>query len=102
MGKFKKNKNNLKIIMNMAFKKEFYIKELEKKGAILPCHRCGSTNFTLIDQYSNLIIQNNLEGMVLGGTTIPVILVACSKCGAITQHAVGAFEKLDDLNNKQE
>lgn len=86
----------------MTFKKEFYIKELEKKGAILPCHRCGSTSFTLIDQYSNFIIQDSPQGIVLGGTTIPIILVACSNCGAITPHALGAFEKLDELNSKQE
>lgn len=86
----------------MAFNKDFYIRELEKRGAKLPCHRCGQKSFTIIDQYSNFIIQENTQGVVLGGTTIPIILVACTNCGAITPHAVGAFEKLDEINAKKE
>jgi len=86
----------------MEFKKDFYIKELEKRGAILPCHRCGSKSFSIIEQYSYFTIQEKPMGVVLGGTTIPLILVACSNCGAITPHAIGAFENLDSLTEKQE
>jgi len=65
---------------------------LTKKGAVHPCHRCGRASFTVLEGYSNLILQDDISiGLVIGGPSVPVVLVACSNCGAITSHALGAL-----------
>ncbi len=67
------------------------IKILEEKGAKLPCPRCGSAHFTLIEGYFNNILQNEPIGLVIGGPTIPSIVIACVNCGYLSQHAIGAL-----------
>ncbi len=65
---------------------------LQGKGATNPCHRCGHTSFAVLEGYSNLILQDDIgRGIVIGGPSVPVALVACSNCGAITLHALGAL-----------
>ena len=65
------------------------IKALEYSGAKLPCPRCGNSSFTLLNGYFNHTIQNDPKGMVLGGPSIPSIVVACNRCGYLSQHALG-------------
>ena len=65
---------------------------LTEKGAVHPCHRCGRTSFTVLEGYSNLILQDDIgKGLVIGGPSVPVALVVCTNCGAITSHALGAL-----------
>ena len=65
---------------------------IRQRGVNLPCHRCGSTTFTVVDGYSRLVLQDEITtSIVLGGNTVPVALVGCSNCGAITPHALGAL-----------
>jgi len=72
-------------------RKQEIIKALENKGARLPCPRCGNQSFTLLDGYFNQTIQTNLVGIVLGGPSIPSVVIACSRCGFLSQHALGAL-----------
>ena len=77
--------------MNETQKKEI-IRILESKGAILPCPRCGSQNFTLIDGYFNHPLQKSLSNsLIIGGPSIPSIGVVCNKCGFIAYHAIGVI-----------
>ena len=71
--------------------KEKIIKVLDERGAKLPCPRCGNNNFTLLDGYFNQTIQTELKGMVIGGPSVPSAVVACSRCGYLSQHALGAL-----------
>lgn len=65
---------------------------LTDRGATKPCHRCGNSQFTVLDGYSNVSLQEDFNsGIIIGGVTIPVTYVACNNCGAITGHAVGAL-----------
>lgn len=58
----------------------------------MPCPRCGNNKFTVIDGYAQYMIQPEITGgLVIGGPTVPVALVACENCGAITPHALGAL-----------
>lgn len=66
-------------------------KKLEDRGATLPCPRCGSTKFSIIDGLFNQTLQTTLDGFVLGGPSIPTAIVACNKCGYLSQHALGAL-----------
>lgn len=71
--------------------KQQIIKALDERGAKLPCPRCGNNNFTLLDGYFNQTIQTELKGMVIGGPSIPSVVVACNRCGFLSQHAIGAL-----------
>ncbi|OGH05860.1 MAG: hypothetical protein A2W22_05400 [Candidatus Levybacteria bacterium RBG_16_35_11] len=70
-------------------RKQEIIKALEKQGARLPCPRCGNQQFILIDGYFNQTIQNELQGMLIGGKSIPSVVIACNRCGFLSQHALG-------------
>ena len=76
----------------MPIDKDRIAKLLTDRGATKPCHRCGHTKFAVIDGYSTHSLQENLDGgIVLGGPAVPVALIACENCGAITPHAVGVL-----------
>ena len=65
---------------------------LQARGVRLPCPRCGNNKFTVLDGYAQYMIQPEITGgLVIGGPTVPVALVACENCGAITPHALGAL-----------
>lgn len=72
-------------------RKKEIIKVLDELGAKLPCPRCGNPHFILIDGYFNQTIQPELQGIVLGGPSIPSVVVACNKCGFLSQHALGVI-----------
>jgi len=80
--------------------KENIIKVLEEKGAKLPCPRCGHNNFMLLDGYFNQTIQTELNGMVLGGPSVPSVVVACTHCGFLSQHALGVLGLLPKEEKK--
>ena len=57
---------------------------LKAKGATQPCQRCGSQKFDIIGP--GLIALS--DGPAPPGTpAVPVVLVGCTNCGCITQHA---------------
>lgn len=62
-----------------------------KRGVTLPCPRCGNNKFTLLDGYFNQTIQVALTGIVIGGPSVPSAVVACDRCGFLSQHALGAL-----------
>jgi len=76
-------------------------KRLQEKGAVLPCPRCGHKNFFVFDGYFNHTLQDELKGIVLGGKSVPCALVACSNCGYISQHALGAIGMLPSEQGEQ-
>ena len=69
-------------------------KRLKDKGAVLPCPRCGNKSFFVIDGYFNQTLQEELQGLVIGGHSIPSAIVACGNCGFMSQHALGALDLL--------
>lgn len=80
--------------------KDKIIKALTERGASLPCPRCGNDAFTLLDGYFNQVIQEDPKGIVLGGRTIPSVVVACNRCGYLAQHALGILGLLPKEENK--
>ncbi len=80
--------------------KDKIIKALTDRLAKLPCPRCGNDTFTLLDGYFNQIIQTDLKGIVLGGRTIPSVVVACNRCGYLSQHALGILGLLPKEESK--
>jgi len=72
------------------------IAKLTEKGVFANCPMCGNRNFVIADGYFNHPIQSTIEGgIVLAGPSIPTIAIICSKCGFISQHALGVLGLLN-------
>lgn len=80
----------------MKFNVEKISKILTDKGAINPCHRCNANEFVILNGYSMLGLQDNLNGIVIGGNSVPMVNVVCTRCGAVTSHVAGALGLLDN------
>ena len=78
----------------MKFNRDEVVQKLEAAGAQLPCHRCGQRSFSVLEQITNFSIQEELQGLRLGGHSVPAALVICNNCGAMTPHALGALDLL--------
>lgn len=65
-------------------------KALRDKGVKLPCPRCASINFEVVGQ-TILPLNDNPNNIILGGPGVPAALIACSNCGFVTFHALGAL-----------
>jgi hypothetical protein len=82
----------------MSIDREKIAKILTERGAVKPCHRCGQTNFSVIDGYTNLTLQDKFEAaLFVGGPSVPVALVACNNCGSVTPHALGPLGLLPSV-----
>jgi hypothetical protein len=62
----------------------------EESEATLPCHRCGKTQFAIIDGDGSFAIRN-YKGTGTA-TQVDICLVVCGACGAVTPHAAGALD----------
>lgn len=82
--------------------KEKIIKTLRERGVKSVCPMCGNNNFILADAYFNNTLQSNWETISLGGPSIPTIPIVCSKCGFISQHALGVLGLMPKNDGKEE
>ena len=57
----------------------------------IECPICHNKNFIIADGYFNSSIQGDVNGMTLGGPSIPSIGIICNKCGFISHHALGVL-----------
>ena len=62
------------------------VQALQKKGVNKPCSRCGHLRFSVVGE-TQITLQENPAAFVIGGPSIPAVIVACDNCGYITQHA---------------
>lgn len=69
-------------------RKQEIIKALTEKGVNKPCPRCGNAQFEVVGE-SIVTLQETPGTFAIGGPGIPVALVACNRCGYLTQHALG-------------
>jgi len=70
---------------------EEIVAELEKRGANKPCARCGNNQFSVVSK-TMISLQDSLDGSIrIGGESVPAVLVACSNCGNVSFHALGAL-----------
>ena len=64
----------------------------------ITCPMCGNKHFIIADGYFSSIMQDSLDGIVLGGPSIPSIAIVCNKCGFISSHALGVLGLLPKQN----
>ncbi len=75
---------------------------LEKRGATGPCPRCTESKFTLLDGYFSNQVRVDLEKAILGGPTVPTVVLICNNCGFISQHALGALGLMPSLSKEKQ
>lgn len=76
---------------------------LKKKIPNLTCPMCQHRNFIIAEGYFNNTIQDDFQGLSIGGPSIPTIPIVCGNCGFISQHALGVLGKLPKpQTNKQD
>ena len=86
--------------INQEIKNEI-AEKLNEKKAILPCQRCGQSNFSVLDGFVNLPLSEEISGnVIIGGPSIPCAVIACNNCGNLSYHALGALGMLN--KDKQE
>lgn len=80
--------------------KQKIISELNNRinSGNLKCPMCGNDHFIIADGYFNTIVQDHLNGIVLGGPSIPSIPIICNQCGFISSHALGVLGLLPKQN----
>lgn len=71
--------------------KDKIVKVLEERLANSPCPRCAFNEFGLVDGYFVTSLQENTQGFVIGGRSIPSVAVVCKRCGYISNHALGVL-----------
>jgi hypothetical protein len=72
--------------------KQKIAQKIEEKGELKPCVRCGLQNFSLLDGFVSLpLTQEISNNVLLGGPNVPCAVVACTNCGHIDFHALGAL-----------
>ena len=66
-------------------------KALLDHGAGLPCPRCANNSWNIVDGYINHPISDIVGQLILGGPVLPTIVVVCTKCGFLAEHAAGVL-----------
>ena len=80
--------------------REIIIKALIDKGVASPCPMCKNKKFSVLDGYFKHSVQLGLKRTILGGPTVPAVVVICDNCGFMSQHAIGILGILDKLGGK--
>ena len=78
--------------------KQRIISKIQNVIPYIECPICHNKNFIIADGYFNSSIQGDVNGMTLGGPSIPSIGIICNKCGFISHHALGVLGLLSDSN----
>lgn len=66
-------------------------KLLEKVNPQYTCPMCGNNHAALLEGLLNNFVTDfkTKNSVQIGGNSVPVVMLACSKCGFISQHSVG-------------
>jgi predicted nucleic-acid-binding Zn-ribbon protein len=74
-------------------RQEQIISALKEKGAVLPCPRCRNLEFEVIGEGTIIVSpdkRTTFESVfqpLQSNPEVPVVLVSCTRCGYIAQHA---------------
>ena len=52
---------------------------------------CHNKTFQLVEGFITTPVQPDLNGIQIGGPAIPGVAIICTRCGFISQHAIGVI-----------
>lgn len=68
------------------------IEELNKRAPNLKCPACENRKMILIDGFLNRPLQKEISGnFVIGGPSVPTVVIACETCGHLMEFAAGVL-----------
>ncbi len=63
------------------------IQALGSLGVRMPCPRCGTNSWGLLDGFINHSISDVPGQIVIGGRTLLTVALLCHRCGFLAEHA---------------
>lgn len=58
----------------------------------IKCPMCGNEKFSILDGYVINYLQDEIQNNIMDSKiSIPTIMMVCTKCGFISQHALGSL-----------
>jgi hypothetical protein len=72
-------------------RQEEIIKALQSKNVFQPCPRCRNLEFEVTGESLIPLHEPQSSSWWATAPEIPVVLVSCSNCGYIVQHATGVL-----------
>lgn len=90
-------------MLNDKEKQELAKTLIDKIGKPFECPICHNRHFTIVDGYLIQGLQDNMNGIVLGGgPMIPSVAIVCVKCGFMSQHNLGILGLINKSDTKNE
>ena len=78
-------------------------KKLQEKGRTLICPACGNGNFILADGFASDSLQDQIGGgLVIGGPSIPEVVLVCGHCGYVMKFSAGILGLLPEKIEKKD
>ena len=74
------------------------IAALKKILPQISCPMCKNSDFLVIDGFISNNVQKEADKIIIGREMIPTIALICSKCGFISQHAMGIIRDNEQTN----
>jgi hypothetical protein len=68
--------------------KQQIVDRLQELGATLPCPRCTTTSFSLVNELAVVPVHPQVGGSPLDGLALPAVLLMCNQCGFLSYHAL--------------
>lgn len=65
--------------------------KLKERQRNLICPICGNNGFILAEGYAQDGLQEELVGLMIGGPSIPVVIVVCNHCGNVIRFSLGVL-----------
>ena len=72
------------------------IDKMEKRGANLPCPRCGGESCYIERGIVLHILQNSAERFLTYGSGVICVLSVCERCGYISEHSLEALGLIEE------
>lgn len=64
------------------------VDRLRELGATLPCPRCTTTSFSLVDELAVVPVHPQVGRSPVDGLALPAILLMCNQCGFLSSHVL--------------
>lgn len=77
-------------------------KALLSRGWQNSCPSCRKGTFQVQNGMFINVLQDDLDKIVLGGTTIPVAVLVCTNCGFVSQHSLGILGLLKKNSSSEQ
>ena len=82
-------------------KKNDIVAALREKGVFLRCPMCGNSHFIMAESYVRLDLQDDFDGVKLGGPSLPTAAIVCARCGFVSLHALGLLGGIPQTNKEE-